>query len=154
MLKLEISGEINGPVEEVFASLTDPANVPEWNTAVLECSSEPPGQPRVGRKFHIVSGILGRRFGSPAEVTELVPNRKLVQMTNSPFPLEWAYLTEPTAGGTKVSLEGIAEPAGFFKLAGPALRRITKKQLQAQLDTLKELLEARQPAQDRNEPEP
>src|SRR5260370_19552529 len=147
MWKLEISREIKRPVEEVFASVTDPANAPEWNSAVLECSSEPPGPTRVGSKFRIVSRILGRRIESTAEVTELVPNRKLVHKTNSPFPLEAAYLTEATAGGTKVTLEGIAEPGGFFKLAEPALGRITKKQLQAQFDTMKEVLEARAPAQ-------
>ncbi len=39
------------------------------------------------------------------------------------------------------------EPGGFFKVGEPLLVRIAKKQIQAQLDTVKELLEARTPAE-------
>jgi uncharacterized protein YndB with AHSA1/START domain len=147
MLKLEVSCEIKRPVEEVFAYLTDPAKTPEWNSAVLECRAEPQGPLHVGSKLYIVSRILGRRIEHSAEVTELVPNRKLAHRATSPFPLEATYLTEPMAGGTKVLVTTVGEPGGFFKLAGPALGRISKQQIQAQFDTMKELLEAREPAQ-------
>jgi hypothetical protein len=95
----------------------------------------------------VVGRILGRRVESTYEVTELVPNRKLAQKATSPFPLEATYLTEPMAGGTKVIATAVGEPGGFFKLAEPALGRISKKQIQAQFDTMKELLEAGEPAQ-------
>ena len=36
---------------------------------------------------------------------------------------------------------------GFFKIGEPILVRIAKKQFQAQLDTMKELLEAPTPAE-------
>jgi uncharacterized protein YndB with AHSA1/START domain len=62
MLKLDFSCEIKRPVEEVFAYLTDPAKVPEWNPAVLQCREEPSGPVQVGSKLHKVSRILGRRF--------------------------------------------------------------------------------------------
>ena len=147
MLKMEMSVEIRRPVEEVFAYLTDPATAPEWNSAVLECRAEPPGPIRVGSKIHIVGRILGRRIESTNEVTELVANRKFVQKANSPFRLEATYLAEATTGGTKISVELVAEPGGFFKVAEPVLGRMTKKQIEAQLDTMKELLEAREPAE-------
>ena len=146
MLKMEFSVEIKRPVEEVFAYLTDPANETEWNSAVLECRAETPGPIRVGSKIHVLSSILGRRSESTYEVTALVPNKKYVHKTNSPFPVEATYLAEPTADGTKVTLEGVAEPGGFFKMAEPLLGRIANRQIQAQLDTMKELLEAREPA--------
>jgi uncharacterized protein YndB with AHSA1/START domain len=144
MLKFEIGSEIKRPVEEVFAYLTDPTTVPEWNSSVLECRAEPAGPLRVGSKMHTVGSILGRRLEPALEVTELVPNRKLVYKTTSPFPLAGTYLTEPTVGGTKVTIEVVAEPGGFFKLAEPVLGRITKKQFEVQLETIKELLEARE----------
>jgi uncharacterized protein YndB with AHSA1/START domain len=144
MLKLEIGSEIKRPVEEVFAYWTDPTTIPEWNPAVLECRAEPPGPLRVGSKMHTVGSILGRRWESTLEVTELVPNKKLVYKTSSPFPVTGTYLTEPIAGGTKVTIEAVAEPGGFFKVAEPVLGRITKKQFEVQLETIKELLEARE----------
>jgi uncharacterized protein YndB with AHSA1/START domain len=146
MLKLEISSEIKRPVEDVFAYLTDPAKVPEWNPAVLECRAEPSGPIQVGSKLHMVSRILGRRFESILEVTEFTPNKKFAYKSNSPFPVVATYLAEPTAGGTRLTVESIVEPAGFFKLAEPVLGRIAKKQIQTNHDTIKELLEAREPA--------
>ena len=144
-MKIEISGEINRPVEEVFAYSTDPAKTPEWKSSVLESRAEPPGPIRVGSKIHTVARIFGRRIESITEVTELVPNKKLVQKTNSPFPFEMTYLAEPTATGTKVAVEAVAKPGGFFKLAEPVLGRLAKKQGQAELDTMKAMLEAREP---------
>jgi uncharacterized protein YndB with AHSA1/START domain len=146
MLKVQISRGINRPVEEVFAYGTDPAKTPEWRPAVLECRAEPPGPLWVGSKIHTVLTFLGRRIEGTAEVTELVPNQKLVQKTNSPFPLELTFLVEPTRGGTKVTVLAVGEPRGFFKVAGPVLGRVVKKQGQVELETLKELLEARDPA--------
>jgi uncharacterized protein YndB with AHSA1/START domain len=146
MLKVEISCEIRRPVEEVFAYATDPAKTPEWKTSVLESRADPPGPIRVGSKIHTVMRFLGRRIDGTAEVTELVPNRKLVQKTNSPFPVEVTCLAEPTSAGTKVTATAVAEPGGFFKMAEPVLVRIAKKQGQAELQTMKGLLEAREPA--------
>ena len=146
MLKVEISCEIRRPVEEVFAYATDPAKTPEWKTSVLESRADPPGPLRVGSKIHTVMRFVGRRIEGTAEVTELVPNRKLVQKTNSPFPVEVTCLAEPTSAGTKVTATAVAEPGGFFKMAEPVLVRIAKKQGQAELQTMKGLLEAREPA--------
>jgi uncharacterized protein YndB with AHSA1/START domain len=146
VLKVEISGEIKRPVEEVFAYATDPAKAPEWRSGVLECRADPPGAMRVGSKIHTVLRFLGRRIEGTAEVTEFVPDKKLVQRTNSPFPLELIYLAEPTADGTKVTVGAVGEPGGFFKVAESVLVRIVKKQGQAELETLKKLLEAREAA--------
>ena len=146
MLKVEISCEIKRPVEEVFAYATDPAKTPEWKTSVLESSAEPEGPMRVGTQIHTVMRLLGRRLESTAEVTEFVPNRKLVQKANSPFPVEVTCLTEPTSAGTKVTAMAVAEPGGFFKMAEPVLVLIAKKQGHAELATMKALLEAREPA--------
>jgi uncharacterized protein YndB with AHSA1/START domain len=146
MLKVEISCEIRRPVEEVFAYATDPAKIPEWKTSVLESRAEPVGPMRVGTQIRTVMRLLGRRIESTAEITELVPNRKVVQKTNSPFPVEVTCLAEPTSAGTKVTATAVAEPGGFFKMAEPVLVRIVKRQGQAELKTLKELLEAREPA--------
>jgi len=104
----------------------------------------------VGSKIHTVLMFLGRRIQGTADVTELVPNKKLVQKARSPFPMELSFLAEPTAGGTKVTLEAVGEPGGFFKVAQPVLGRVVKKQGQAELDKMKALLEAREPAKTGN----
>jgi uncharacterized protein YndB with AHSA1/START domain len=146
VLKIESSREIKRPVEEVFAYATDPAKAREWRPAVLECRAEPPGPVRVGTRIHTVLMFLGRRIEGIADVTELVPNTKLVQKADSPFPIELTFLAETTADGTKITVKAVGEPGGFFKVAQPVLGRIVKKQGQAELDTMKAVLETREPA--------
>jgi hypothetical protein len=54
---------------------------------------------------------------------------------------------EAAGKGTQVRAVFEGEPGGFFKVGEPILARIAKKQFQVQLDTVKELLEARTPAE-------
>ena len=141
MVRIEVSTEIKRPVAEVFSYMLDPAKVPEWNAIVEENrASETPI--RVGTRVTSRARFLGRKIDSVNEVTELVQNQKYVQKTDKPFAITLTNLFAAAAGGTKVTtiLEG--EPGGFFKLGEPILVRIAKKQFQAQLDTMKELLEA------------
>ena len=146
MVRVEISTEIKRPVAEVFAYVSDPANLPEWNSLVNEASaSETPV--RVGTKIMSRIKFLGRKFESTAEVTEFVRDKKFVFKGDNPFPATITNLYEAATGGTKVTQIGEFEPGGFFKVGEPILVRITKKQFEAQLDTLKELLEARAPAE-------
>ncbi len=145
MVRVDISTEVKRPVAEVFAYVSDPANLPEWNSLVQEASaSETPI--RVGTKIMSRVKFLGRRIEQTAEVTEFAHDKKFVFKGDKPFPATITNLFEAATGGTKLTQIGEFEPGGFFKVGEPILARITKKQFEAQLDTLKELLEARAPA--------
>ncbi len=145
MVSFEISVQINRPLEEVFAYLDDPRNLPEWNTVVEEAiPSETPT--RVGTKTQMRARFLGRKIESTQEVVEHQPNRRVVIKSDKPFPLTQTVTFERVGSGTKVTLVAEVEPGGFFKLGETIVNRIAKKQFQAQFDTLKEILEARTPA--------
>jgi uncharacterized protein YndB with AHSA1/START domain len=146
-VKIELSTEIKRPVQDVFAYLTDPDKTPEWNGLVLESKASPAGPVRKGSKIQGVVKVVGRRFEVTADVTEFVPNEKFTTKGNSPFPNEQRFSVEPVAAGTRVTASGQFEPGGFFKLAEPILDRILRRQMRAQFDTLKEILEARVPAE-------
>ena len=49
---------------------------------------------------------------------------------------------EPVADGTRVSQTIQAEPGGFFRLAEPLVVTMSKRQLQNDLDTLRDLMDA------------
>ncbi len=49
---------------------------------------------------------------------------------------------ERVEGGTRVTLTLVGEPGGFFKLAEPLLVSMLKRQYQADLANLKDLMEA------------
>ena len=146
MIRCEISTEIKRPVVEVFAYADDPRSWPEWNSIIEEVTvSKTPL--RLGTKIKQRGRLPGRRLETVSEVTEHVPNQKAVWKMDKPFPGTITGLYQAAGGSTRVTVIYEGEPGGFFKVGEPILARIVKKQFQAQLDTLKELLEARATAE-------
>ncbi len=148
MVRVEVSTEVSRPVKEVFDYVEDQTNLPEWNSLVEEATpSETPI--RVGTKISQRARFLGRKIDAVAVVTEHVPNQRFVLKIDKPFPFTITTRFEAAGDGTRLTqvLEG--EPGGFFKVGEPILGRIVKKQVEAALETLKQLVEARTPAEAR-----
>ena len=143
MVNVEIPVTIDRPVEEVFAYLSDVTKIPEWNSLVDEAiGSEPPM--RVGSTTQLKIRLLGRRIEADQVVTELEPNRRAVIKTGGPVSVTDTWTFEALgANQTRVTYATVGDTKGFFKLADPIFARVFKKQMTAQLETLKELLEAR-----------
>jgi len=142
MASFEIPVEIDRPVEEVFAYFTDVARIPEWNSMVLEVT--PSARPiKIGTTATIRMRMLGRTIEATQEVLEYETNRKVVVRTPAPLAVTDTFTFEPLASGrTRLTYGSVGTTSGFFKLADPIVARVAKKQLTAQLETLKELLEA------------
>jgi uncharacterized protein YndB with AHSA1/START domain len=141
MVKFETSLHINRPVAEVFEYMNDPTKMLEWNTTLEEAvPSETPV--KVGTRIRTRIRALGRKIEGTTEVVEFEPNKRVVLKIDGPFSWKTIYTYQTEDGGTRlvIALEG--EPGGFFKVGEPVLARILKKQLQAQFETAKELLEA------------
>ena len=137
--------EIDRPVEEVFAYVANPKNLPEWSTLAIEVKDapEPIGE---GDTFTAVGKFLGRRFETPYERASYEPNRRYTdRATGGPVPdQEWTYTFEEVSEGTtRLTRAAEGEPGGFFKLADPLIERALKRQVRADLETIKDLLEAR-----------
>jgi hypothetical protein len=52
-------------------------------------------------------------------------------------------LFEAADGGTKVTIEGELQAAGFFKIAEPVMLRVARRQVETDAQNLKEILEAK-----------
>jgi uncharacterized protein YndB with AHSA1/START domain len=142
VVRVEHSLVIERPPAEVFAYTTDPANEPEWQATLLEARSDGPVQQ--GAHITEVRKFLGRRMESEVEVTAYEPDRRFaVKVLSGPVPFDLEQTLEPTDRGTsvKVILEG--EPGGFFKLAEPLVERAVRRQIRADFEQLKDILEAR-----------
>ena len=142
MASFEIPVEIDRPVEEVFQYFTDVARIPEWNSMVLEVT--PSAHPiHVGSTAKFRMRLLGRTIEATQEVLEYEPNRRVVVRTPAPIAVTDTWMFESLGPGrTRLNYHSVGEVSGFFKLADPIVARVAKKQLTAQLETLKELLEA------------
>ena len=143
-IRQEHSVVIDRPVEEVFAFATDPNNDPLWLSTTLETERTSEGAVDVGTTFRNVSKFLGRRIETTMQVTENdPPHKQCVRITSGPIPGEGCYLFESTDGGsTRFTQTFEAEVGGFFRLAEPLVGRALRRQTEADMATLKDLLES------------
>jgi len=86
---------------------------------------------------------MGRRLAYTYEIKELVPGERLVMATSEgPFPMETTYTWAETAeGGTRMTLRNRGQPAGFARIATPALASAMRRANRQDLARLKTLLE-------------
>jgi len=144
-MHVEESVVINRPPEEVFDYVANRENLPEWSAPIQEVRKETQG-PLVeeGARYTTVAKFLGRRFETPFEViVHDRPRRHTDRSLGGPFPQEFTHIFEEVeGGGTRLTEVTDAEPGGFFRLAGPLLEIAGRRQFRADLETLKDLLEA------------
>ncbi len=144
-MHVEESIRIDRPVQQVFDYVSEVDNFPEWTGTAIEVHKGAPGPVREGDRFTAIIKFLGRRFETPYERTSYdEPNRRFIeQATGGPIPnQQWTYAFEEVPGGTRLTRAVEGEPGGFFKLADPLIERALKRQVRADLETLKGLLEA------------
>jgi uncharacterized protein YndB with AHSA1/START domain len=143
-IQLEHAVVIDRSIEEVFAFVTDPDKTSLWQSTSLETEQISKGPMGVGTTLRDTSTFLGRRIESTYEVTENEPpHRQCVRITSGPIPGSGCYLFEPTDdGSTRFTQNFEAEVGGFFRLAEPLVGRAIRRQMEADMATLKDLLES------------
>jgi len=144
MVNVETSIVIHRPIEEVFAYITDARNQPQWDAGLVEVRQTPESPVAVGTRVTEVRKFLGRKIESSREVVEYEPPTKCIfKNTTGPFPVTGSLTFEPTAQGTTVIWKMEMKPGGFFALAEPLVARSLRRQLEAGLGDVKDLLENR-----------
>jgi hypothetical protein len=134
--------DIGRPRDEVAAYAADPDNATAWYENIESVQWRTPPPLAVGSRLAFVARFLGRRLTYTYEVRELVPGRRFVMSTaEGPFPMETTYSWEDAPGGTRMSLRNRGEPAGFARIAAPAMAAAVRRANRKDLRRLKELLE-------------
>jgi uncharacterized protein YndB with AHSA1/START domain len=138
---------IDRPVEEVFDFATDPNNDSLWQSTTLETEQTSEGAVDVGTTFRNTTKFLGRRIESTSEISENEPpHKQCIKITSGPIPGSGCYLFESADdGSTRFTQTFEAEVGGFFRLAEPVVGRAIRRQQEADMATLKDLLEAEGP---------
>lgn len=136
--------EIDRPRGEVAEYVSDLDNTTTWYVNIKSVEWKTPPPATVGSRVAFVAQFLGRRIAYTYEVRELVPGERLVMSTQEgPFPMETTYEWSDTpSGGTRMALRNRGEPAGFAKIAGPAMARAMRRANQKDLARLKSILES------------
>ena len=135
--------EINRSRADVAAFASDPDNATKWYENIKSAEWRTQRPVAVGSQIEFVASFLGRRLAYTYEVTELVPGRKLVMSTaQGPFPMETTYTWTPLRGGrTRMTLRNRGEPAGYARIAGPALAAAMRRANAKDLAAIKRILE-------------
>lgn len=141
MIEVEHTLEIERPVEDVFAYLTDVARLPEWQASAE--SAEVEGELREGARIKEVRTFMGRRAASTLEVTEYDPPRRFsLHVVEGPIQYAVEHALEAVDGRTRITFVGRGETGRVPRLMRGAVRRAVEHQFVKDLETLKRTLES------------
>lgn len=142
MINLDLGTLIDKPIKDVFAFVSNPNNVPKWNSAVVSLEQISPGAVGVGTKFRSAGELMGRRIEGEMQVTAYEPDTRCgFQVNAGPMQVNLTITLKTVGTGTKVSLNAQGNPAGFFKLAEPMMAGRVKSLMEENLARLKLVLE-------------
>lgn len=137
--------EIDRPVGDVFAYVSDLAHTPEWNWAVSETRKTSAGPTRVGTTYE-QTRTVPMRATEHLEVTVLEPRQRLtVTGTLASLPARLDYRFSPTDRGTRVVNTVELTPRGPQRLLGPVAGGRIQRAVADNLGVLKRRLETARP---------
>ena len=142
-VRIENTITINRPIETVFAYVTNVANTPRYASTVIEAQQLSPGPPVEGTTLRMVGKFLGKKLDTTYRVSAYEPHHVFAYKSiGGPVPQSWRATFEPAPGGTRCTVVVEADAAGVVRLATSALAGMIKRQGDADLSTLKRLLES------------
>jgi carbon monoxide dehydrogenase subunit G len=137
----ELTVEIARSPEEVFAYLTDPANLPAWQSGVR--SAELEGEPAAGGRIRESRHLLGRDLTTTLEIAEYeAPRLFTLRALDGPVPFTVRHELEPGGGGTRLSVVGEGDVGLLPGFAAGLMARRVERQFRQDFERLKRILES------------
>jgi uncharacterized membrane protein len=130
---------ISRPVDTVYAYAMNVENDAHWRTGITGSgwrSGEPLDVGKIGCTVAGDKEIEWRIISyKPGESVDW-------ELLNGPFLGRGGYRFVPVEGGTQFTLVANVEPSGLYKLLGPLFARMGRRQNQADVEKLRNILEA------------
>jgi uncharacterized protein YndB with AHSA1/START domain len=140
-MRLEHSVVVARPVEDVFAFLAEPDNLPRWQSGLVEVRKAGT-ETGVGARHVEVRSFMGKQIEQTLEVTAYEPPRVLdFSVVEGPLSLRVGHTLRAEDGGTRIDVVGEGEIGPLFRLAEPFVVRAVKKQSEGDFRRLKKVLE-------------
>ncbi len=137
MIDFTLETHLDRSPTEVFAYITDPDRLPEWQTNTVSSVLEGEGPMGVGvrlREVHRAPG--GKELPSLVEVSEYEPGRVFALRVIEGTPVHLRITLEPADRGTQMRFRAFGQLTGAMRFAQPLLARVLKRQFAGQLATL------------------
>jgi uncharacterized protein YndB with AHSA1/START domain len=141
MISIDESILIQRPIEDVFAFMSETANLPLWQTDVLEARHTPAGPVQVGTQLTLVRSMMGRTMETPAVISAYEPPTRYAYQSTAGYVVTGVNTCEATHEGTKVTTRFDLQTGGLFPVAEPVVSRSVRRGAQSSLALLKDLLE-------------
>jgi uncharacterized protein YndB with AHSA1/START domain len=143
MIDFDLTLDVARPPSEVFAYVSDPRNLREWQgTARVEQLTE--GAVGVGTRFRETHERMGRRLESVTEVTAYEPDSRFaIRVVEGPLPIDGDWRFAPADGGTRVRFAARGGVPARMRLLAPLIARAVRRQMRRDHERLKQALESR-----------
>lgn len=135
---------IDLPAREIFAYVAEFENLADWSGVVIAVRKSPSGAMHVGTTVLITIRFLGKWVQSTYEVVECEPGHHITLKSIAGIaPCVFSFLFEPLADSrTRLSFEAAIQQGAYLGLAEQTAASATRRQIEHDLLTLKEILEA------------
>jgi carbon monoxide dehydrogenase subunit G len=146
MPPITTSTEVDRPAQDVFAYATDPTHFHEWQQGVVDGHMDQAGTPSVGTHCLTSRRIGGASRSSTSEIVRInPPTTWSVRGIDGPIRATVDVLVEPvSADRSRLTIAVDFEGHGIGRLLVPlVIRREARKEMPANLATLKQRLEHR-----------
>lgn len=141
-MRVEHKTIIKRPPGEVFAYVTCYENDPVWLNTITESVKTSEGPVGIGTRLQRVGRMLGRPLATTAEIIEYVPGLKsCFKSLSGPLPQVETRSCEQVEEGTCFTFCVEGNPGRLFHLSEASLARIIRRQVEADVNNLKEILE-------------
>lgn len=145
MLTYENSVFINRPQQQVWEFISNPANFPYLSSGNEPAEWASDGPPGVGSTLREAGKVFGRRMEGISQVTAWdPPNQFSRKYISGAFQGEGTMKLEAKENGTQFTAYGQVEFGFITKIAGGLLSKLLEKQLDAEANAFKHLLESGQ----------
>jgi ligand-binding SRPBCC domain-containing protein len=147
VIRIELTCQVYRPVKNVFAYVTDPENLAEWQPNLVSITKETPGPIGAGTRFKEVRrGPFGRTVEAIVEVSAYEENGRFdLHIVSGPLPIDGRNEFAASDGATRIAFVGEGEPRGTLRIAGPIVARLLRRQFERDYARMKEALESRGP---------
>ena len=144
MIALQTSIGIERPIEDVFAYVSDPRNLPAWNSAVQAVRPTSPASHSLDSTFSMRRQLPTGPATNQLEVIAREPPRDFaIRTTTGPTPFLYRYQFAAKHGETTIRLDAQVELHGVAAHMPQLARPAVKKGIDDNLATLKLILENR-----------
>jgi uncharacterized protein YndB with AHSA1/START domain len=141
MTIFEHTARIDRPVDDVFAFLTEPSNLPRWQLSLIAVRPHRRGPLRPGVEVTETRRFLGQVRETTWVCTEHEPSRRsVIESDEGPVPFRGIWELEASGGATHFTWT--LETGGLAaRLASAVAARLAREELAADTLRLRQLLE-------------